>query len=366
MALEKGKFKAPPPTTTPVEKQNSNKFYEFYGEVGHNTDECMHLKRQIEELLKNGKLSHVIKEIKQSNGKDPQKTNKKGEASSKDKALTILMVQPWQRVARQRITQSFSPNPEISFPPIDEEEGVEGPMIIEAEVGGHVIHRMDVDGGSASEIMFEHCFNKLLPEVKSRMVPATAPLIGFSGEIIWPLGQISLLVKIGDAEHSTSAFMNFVVVRSASPYNGIVGRPGIRKIQAVPSTAHGMLKFPVEGGVLTIRMEERIKVAINPEYPDQTVMIGSTLTKEGRNKLCDLLRCNLDIFAWKPADMTGVPRHIAEHRLNVREGCPPIRQKRRGQAADRNKAIQEEVGKLVDAGIMKEVHYHSWLSNPVM
>ncbi|GJW36484.1 reverse transcriptase domain-containing protein [Tanacetum coccineum] len=264
-------------------------------------------------------------------------------------------------------------------------------MIIEAEVGGHFIHRMYVDGGSALEIMYEHCFNKLLPEVKSKMVLATAPLIGFSGKIIWPLGQISLLVIIGDVEHSTSALMNFVVVRLASPYNGIIGRPGIRKIQAVPSTAHGMLKFPMEGGVLTIRsrkivtiecasivgpreqppainqaVEERIKVAINPEYPDQTVMIGSTLTKEGRNKRCDLLRCNLDIFAWKPVDMTGVPRHIAEHRLNIREGCPPIRQKRRGQAADINKAIQEEVGKLVDTGIMKEVHYHSWLSNPVM
>ncbi|GJV46453.1 reverse transcriptase domain-containing protein [Tanacetum coccineum] len=64
--------------------------------------------------------------------------------------------------------------------------------------------------------------------------------------------------------------------------------------------------------------------------------------------------------------MTGVPRHIAEHRLNIREGCPPVRQKRRSQAADRNQAIQEEVEKLVDAGIMKEVYYHSWLSNPVM
>nr|GEV56343.1 reverse transcriptase domain-containing protein [Tanacetum cinerariifolium] len=55
---------------------------------------------------------------------------------------------------------------------------------------------------------------------------------------------------------------------------------------------------------------------------------------------------NLDIFAWKPTDMIGVPRHIAECRLNVREGCYPVRQKKRGQAADRNQAIQEEVGKF--------------------
>ncbi|GKE48509.1 reverse transcriptase domain-containing protein [Tanacetum coccineum] len=64
--------------------------------------------------------------------------------------------------------------------------------------------------------------------------------------------------------------------------------------------------------------------------------------------------------------MTGVPRHVAEHRLNIREGCLPVRQKKRGQAPERNKAIGKEVEKLMDAGIMKEVHYHSWLSNPVM
>ncbi|GJW45641.1 reverse transcriptase domain-containing protein [Tanacetum coccineum] len=152
-----------------------------------------------------------------------------------------------------------------------------------------------------------------------------------------------------------------------------------------------MLKILVGGGMITLKssklvllecvvvfgpegtpsatkpiIEERIKVAINLEYPEQTVMIGSTLTEEGRNKLCGLLQRHLDIFAWKPADMTGVPRHITEHRLNVREGCSPVRQKKRRQATDRNQAIQEEVGKLMEAGIMKEVHYHDWLSNPVM
>ncbi|GJZ32533.1 reverse transcriptase domain-containing protein, partial [Tanacetum coccineum] len=182
------------------------------------------------------------------------------------------------------------------------------------------------------------------------MVPATAPLIGFNGEIIWPLRQLSLLVKIRNEEHSTSTWMNFVVVRSSSPYNGIIRRPGVRKIQAVPSTAHGMLKFPVAGGVLTLRSskiipteceavsgpegqpsaahqarEERIKVAINPDYLEQTIKIGSTLTQEGRNKLCDLL-----------------------------QRCPLVRQKRRSQAAERNQTIQEEDGKLVDVGIMKE------------
>ncbi|GJS59492.1 reverse transcriptase domain-containing protein [Tanacetum coccineum] len=66
LALEKGKFKTPPPMTTPVEKRNANKFCEFHGEVGHNTDECNHLRKQIEDMLKAGKLSHIIRELKQS------------------------------------------------------------------------------------------------------------------------------------------------------------------------------------------------------------------------------------------------------------------------------------------------------------
>nr|GEZ48538.1 reverse transcriptase domain-containing protein [Tanacetum cinerariifolium] len=214
----------------------------------------------------------------------------------------------------------------------DEEEGTEGPMIIEAEIGGHCIHRMYLYGESASEIL---------------------------GEIIWPIGQIQLLVRIGDKEHSSSAWMNFVLVRSPSQYNGIIGRPGVRNLQAVPSTVHGMLKLLVERGVITLKssmlvplecalvsgpeetlpatklvLEERIKVAINPEYPKQVAMIVSTLTEGGRNKLCGLLQRNVQEGCSPPADMTDVPRHIAEHRLNMPEGCSPVRQKKRGQAAD--------------------------------
>ncbi|GJU65214.1 reverse transcriptase domain-containing protein [Tanacetum coccineum] len=323
--------------------------------------------------------------------KESSKLHPQWEASGKDKPLAILMIQPWERVAKPRITQSFSPETAISFPPLGEEDGTEGPMIIEAEMGGHFVHRVYVDGGASSEVLYEHCFVKLRKEIRDQMVPATTHLIGFSGETIWPLGQIALLVKIGDEAHSTSTWMNFMIIKSPSQHNAIIGRPGIRKIRAVPSTAHGMLKFSVEGGTITLQsstvipmkcamifgpsiqppavnqvLEEKIDITIHPEYPKQTVAIGSTLTEKGRKELCSLLKQNLDIFAWKPADMTGVPRSIAEHRLNIREGCSPVRQKKRGHAPERNKAIQKEVEKLVDAGIMKEVHYHSWLSNPVM
>ncbi|GJU88991.1 putative reverse transcriptase domain-containing protein [Tanacetum coccineum] len=318
--------------TTPVEKRNASKFCEFHGEVGHTTNECMHLKRQIEEMLKTGKLSHLIKELKQNNGKDQAKAAKKGETSEKDKPLAILMVQPWHRVAKQRITQTFSPETVISFPPLGEEDGMEGSMIIEAEIGGHFVHRMYVDGGSSSEILYEHYFNRFCLEVRSQMIPTTTPLVGFSGEIIWPMGQISLLVKIGNEEHSTSAWMNFMVVK---------------KIQVVSSTAHRMLKFLVTGRTVTLRSHRRKDSSDNPPRISRIKYSNRLyLNKRRPEGAVRLLRRNLDIFVWKPTDMTGVPRHIAEHRLNIREGCLPVRQKKRGQAPKRNKAIYEEVEKL--------------------
>ncbi|GJW19729.1 reverse transcriptase domain-containing protein [Tanacetum coccineum] len=95
LALEKGKFKTSPLMTTPVEKRNANKFCEFHGEVGHNTDECNHLRKQIEDMLKAGKLSHIIRELKQSSRKDQPK--KKGETSRKEKPQAILMIQSRQK-----------------------------------------------------------------------------------------------------------------------------------------------------------------------------------------------------------------------------------------------------------------------------
>ncbi|GJY42499.1 hypothetical protein Tco_0429769 [Tanacetum coccineum] len=239
--------------TTPFEKRDHAMFCEFHGEVGHTTNECMHLKKQIEDMLKAGKLLHLIKEIKQNSGKEQSKEAKKGETSGKDKALTILMVQPWERVARQKIMQSFSLSLEIFFPPLGEDEGTEGPIIIEAEIRGNCIHRIYVDGGLALEILYEHCFSRLHPEIKNQLVPATTPLIGFSDEIIWLIRKIQLLVTIGDEEHAALTLMNFIVIRSPSPYNGIIGRSGVMKLHAIPSTVHGMLKIPVEGGVITLK-----------------------------------------------------------------------------------------------------------------
>nr|GEV18794.1 reverse transcriptase domain-containing protein [Tanacetum cinerariifolium] len=88
------------------------------------------------------------------------------------------------------------------------------------------------------------------------------------------------------------------------------------------------VEAPGEGGVITLKSSKMVSL-------ECTMVSGP----EGN---------------FSPADMTGVPRHIAKHRLNMPEGCSLVRQKKRGHAADRNQTIQEEVGKLVEAKIIKE------------
>nr|GEX21885.1 reverse transcriptase domain-containing protein [Tanacetum cinerariifolium] len=236
-------------------------------------------------------------------GKDQAKVAKKGEASKKDKPLPILMVQTWESLVRQKITQSFSSESVISFSPLGEKDGTEGPMIIETKMGGRYVHRMKAKGQENSGLL---------------KFPVTGETVTLRSIKIIPLECT------------------------------MISGPGVPQ--------------PVINQVT----EEKIQVAIHPEYPKQTIAIGSTLMEKGRKELCGLLRRNLNIFAWKPTYMTGVPRYVAEHRLNIHKGCLPVRQKKKGQAPKRNKVICEELKKLVEADIMKEVYYHSWLSNPVM
>nr|GEX78448.1 reverse transcriptase domain-containing protein [Tanacetum cinerariifolium] len=426
-------------------------------------------------MLKEGKMSDLIKELKQKKGKYQAKAAKKEETSGKEKPLAILMVRSWQRVAKQKITQTFSSKSVISFPPLGEEDGTEGPLIIEAKMRGRFVHPIE--------------------------------------------------------KHSTSAWMNFIVVRSPSIYNGIIGRRGVRRIQAVPSTAYEMLKFPLAGRMVTLgssriillecimvlgpgmqqpvidqvtkkdsvgairgtpniiafpkiftmstdeqtpvsqptsavrntlgkeqdpqdlgkpssdaalRDYNDLKEAFLKNYLQQQKCIKDSVEihninqrdgestkefvrryklecrdvkkKETTGKFCKFhrkvghttdecmnlkrkikemlkaeklshlikeLKQNNGKYQAKaakrgtlgkekplailmPAAMTGVPHHIAKHRLSICEGYLPVRKKKRGQTPERNKEIYEEVEKLVDAGIMKEVNYHSWVLNPVM
>jgi hypothetical protein len=64
--------------------------------------------------------------------------------------------------------------------------------------------------------------------------------------------------------------------------------------------------------------------------------------------------------------MLGVPRELAEHRLEVNKTARPIKQKLRRFAKDRKQAIEVEVCKLLAAGFIRECQHPVWLAKPVL
>ena len=64
--------------------------------------------------------------------------------------------------------------------------------------------------------------------------------------------------------------------------------------------------------------------------------------------------------------MLGINRGVIKHRLNVNPECRLVQQRRRIFVPERNKAIAEEVEKLLEVGFTREVFYPKWLANVVM
>nr|GEX12940.1 reverse transcriptase domain-containing protein [Tanacetum cinerariifolium] len=216
---------------------------------------------------------------------------------------------------------------------------------------GYLVRRVYVDQGSSVEVMFEHCFENLSPAIRSRLKSTQMDLVGFAGDVMKPLGKIELEVVFSDGGLFRTVMINFTIVRAPSPYNVIFGRTCLRSLRAVSSTIHSMVKFPTPRGIATLvtrsaiifecqRLEkkkmvdqevnqninqekevpERVDLTeqtlVNPAYPDQLVTIKGNLLEECKSQLRTLLK-SMDAFAWEPADMTGIPRRIIEHSLNV-------------------------------------------------
>ena len=219
-----------------------------------------------------------------------------------------------------------------------------------------------------------------------------------------PLGSIQLVLTLGEPPCQATTAVRFLIVDVPSAYNILLGRPSLNAIKAIPSTYHMMIKFPTKSGVGMVRGDQRVarecysasmkQKAVDNIYLDELKMrdevntrpkpseelepvplddnpehlayIGSKLAEDLRDLLTYFLRQNKDVIAWKQADMEGIDPAIITHRLNVSPSFKPVKQKRRSFVPERQKVINEEVGKLLQAGAIREVEYPEWLANVVL
>ena len=67
------------------------------------------------------------------------------------------------------------------------------------------------------------------------------------------------------------------------------------------------------------------------------------LELELREKLISFLAQQHDYFAWSHTDMIGIDPEVVVHRLQIDPNYPPVKQKRRKFASERNRVINEEI-----------------------
>ncbi|GKD10243.1 reverse transcriptase domain-containing protein [Tanacetum coccineum] len=152
--------------------------------------------------------------------------------------------------AKNTVSESMAYKEEITFPPVTRVSNA--PVIIEAAVFGRKVGRVYMDSGSTCEVIYEHCFEKLNPTIKATRVNTKTPLVGFSGKRSWSVGEVPLEITIGEHPLSRTETLNFVIVKSDSPHNMLLGRTAMQKMGIVVSTIHGAIKFHTKKGVRTV------------------------------------------------------------------------------------------------------------------
>jgi hypothetical protein len=98
----------------------------------------------------------------------------------------------------------------------------------------------------------------------------------------------------------------------------------------------------------------------------QTTHVSGDMDNKYELVLIAFLWANVDVFAWQPSQMLGIPREVIEHHLKIYPDARPVQQRPRKQSVERQNFIHEEIKKLLDTGFIREVHHLWWLANSVV
>jgi hypothetical protein len=95
-------------------------------------------------------------------------------------------------------------------------------MVISCVIKGFLVHNVQVDTGSAADIIFAKAFRQM-QEPEDKIHDATHPLCGFRGRQIVALCKITMPVIFGFVHNTRTEQVVFDIVDMEYPYNAIVG-----------------------------------------------------------------------------------------------------------------------------------------------
>ncbi|XP_019200059.1 PREDICTED: uncharacterized protein LOC109193660 [Ipomoea nil] len=266
-----------------LDEKDKLKHCAYHRCVGHDTEECTHLKQLLEDLLQLGKLDKCVgkreenkrtaerKDHRRSNRPDRSDQDQRDpdppssgqqtsmptihvifggleDASQARNPCPVAIVNSWETGKRQKmkpITFSLEDQPESG------DTGMEA-LVVTIDIMGVDVQRVMVDTWSSVNVLHLDVFEKLKLD-RRELIPVGVPLSGFTGATIRPEGKIVLPVELRSPPKSVKTEMEFVVVNLHCVHNVILGRPTIMKVGGIISMSHLCMKFPTPARVGVLR-----------------------------------------------------------------------------------------------------------------
>nr|GEY61794.1 reverse transcriptase domain-containing protein [Tanacetum cinerariifolium] len=183
----------------------------------------------------------------------------------------------------------------------------------------------------------------------------------FSREQSWPLEDIPLEVTIEEGPLMITKTLTFVIVRSDSPHNILLGRTAMQEMGIVVSTVHGAIKFHMPNGVGTIFSKHNSQRSMEEE--------GNSTNNATRSPKSAHRCFRMD---YNPHNRSDENINYQRRNLQYRTSTEFVQShridktKKRSLAPGRNEAVRTQVEELVEAEVLQEVKYQSCVSNLII
>ncbi|GKV06933.1 hypothetical protein SLEP1_g18750 [Rubroshorea leprosula] len=289
-------LRRPGPMRTAAASRDHTRYCDFHQDHGHTTEQCNSLKSELESLAQKGMLNEYVQRAEQPSFVREQRPQPQGvrdppnrqgvgyqqtpppfpppariihmitrglEAgglSSKQRKLYVREVKHQNRAQKRKIDYAEWKNQPITFTSADLGTVVtphNDPLVTSVMINNCEVQRVLVDTGSAPNIMYFHCFESLGLD-PALLQKHDGPIYGFNNQPVPVEGVLTLHVAFGSGRTYVAPSVRFLVVKMASSFNIVIGRPTLTNIRAVVSQSHLCMKFPTPMGIATLRGNQEV------------------------------------------------------------------------------------------------------------
>ena len=192
-------------------RRNQNFYFQYHQDHGHTTEDCKNLWNYLNQLVREGKLKHLLHHSsghQYQTRQEPQRDTAlrplvgtisvilvalKRTGTCPSRVLSVAQLPAEEpQLEPKRAKMNFHPT--LSFSEEDKirtTQSHDDALLITLRIGDYDVKRLIVDGGSAAEIMYPALYKGLNLKLEDLM-PYSSPLMSFDMKLVIPKGMIRL------------------------------------------------------------------------------------------------------------------------------------------------------------------------------